>query len=238
MVGVKRKRTYGPQRAAKKARTAAKIPRTRFKILSSSYAPSIGQTVRAKLTYSDAFTIDAGIGTAGTYVYSVNGMYDPDITSTGHQPTGFDQMMAIYSEYVVVGSRVRVMARNTGTAGSANNFPGLFGVFLERTTTTNTDFRVYVENGNGVYTHVDSNGDGSDPIKQLTYYADMTKLVGHNIMEDEGYSGTQGANPAEQRYYHIVIAPFDFASNMGAWQFFIEIDFDVVFRDKALTALS
>ena len=61
------------------------------------------------LRYSEPIILKPGIaGISAYHVFSLNGMYDPDITGVfGHQPRGFDQLMALYEHYVVIGAKVQ-----------------------------------------------------------------------------------------------------------------------------------
>ena len=59
-----------------------------------------------KMRYVSDIVLNPAAGSTASYVYSCNGMYDPDITSTGHQPMGFDQWMAFYQHYTVLGSKL------------------------------------------------------------------------------------------------------------------------------------
>lgn len=61
-----------------------------------------------KLKYYDTFTINPGLGTIGSYIFSANGMYDPNISGTGHQPRGFDQLMTMYDHFTVIASKATV----------------------------------------------------------------------------------------------------------------------------------
>lgn len=49
-------------------------------------------------------------------MFRANDLYDPDYTSTGHQPMGFDQLMAFYDHFVVSQSRITVQFKNLGGA--------------------------------------------------------------------------------------------------------------------------
>lgn len=65
-------------------------------------------TWKGHLTYgvSATRTTPANVDTSGNYVFAMNGMYDPDITSVGHQPYQFDQMCSAagpYLNYIVLG---------------------------------------------------------------------------------------------------------------------------------------
>ncbi len=60
------------------------------------------QTLIRKLRYCDRLEIDPGASSAlGEHFFSCVGLFDPDITGTGHQPMGFDQYMALYDHYQV-----------------------------------------------------------------------------------------------------------------------------------------
>lgn len=233
-----RKRVYGGRARSKSApskkakTTAVTIQRPRFRTLKNPYARSLSNTMRMKMIYFENFTINPGAGLTGVYQFSANGIYDPNVTGVGHQPVGFDQLMAIWSEYTVLGSTIKVYASNEIATEGA-----LFGVFVSRNTTTSTDFREYVENGDGVYRTLDGVGTGQG-MQMLQYQVDMNKQIDHSVLEDEGVSGNVAANPSEQRFYHIVIQPFNFATDFPSINFCVEITYDVLFRDRVKTAVS
>jgi len=72
---------------------------------------------RTKCVYSDVMNVSTGGAGAILWRYfAMNGMYDPDITGSGHQPLGFDQFCgngspAFYSQYVVRGCKVVLEGR-------------------------------------------------------------------------------------------------------------------------------
>jgi len=60
-----------------------------------------------KLVFSETFDNTGGAGTAWAYIYSLNGMNDPNITGgSTHQPMGFDQLAQLYNNYIVTGCKV------------------------------------------------------------------------------------------------------------------------------------
>lgn len=63
--------------------------------------------VKADLSFNQVLNFPV---TGGYKVYRANGMYDPDYSSSGHQPYGFDQLMAVYTSYMVIGSKLDVWA--------------------------------------------------------------------------------------------------------------------------------
>lgn len=234
-----RKRVYGKRARSqsakrvgvKKQRYASVMPR--FRTLKDNSHSSRAQFTRTSLTYCEhGITVDPGIASAGVYVFAANGLYDPNHTGVGHQPAGFDQYMALYNEYLVVGSTITVWFTATNESEICN-----VGVFLEDFSATDLDWRRYVENGNGNYTILDAYKTGGGN-KKVTHKADISKFSTQDITNDDGFVGTSSKNPDDTHYYHCVVAPMDSTSNVQAIFLNVEIRYDVIFRDPALTALS
>lgn len=221
-------------KAIKKARNIDYKPTFRVRVLKNPYANAISRTLRTKMIYYETVSLNPGIATCATHVFSANGLYDPNITGTGHQPTGFDQLMAIFGEYVVVGSTIKVTFQNN-QAGATTALQ--CGIYLSRVTSTSTTPLPYIENGNGVYTAAENSGSGSG-IKVLNYSCDMSKQTSMDITKDQTYSGTASSNPSEQRYYFVWVGPLDQASDLGAATVCVEITFDVILRDRVNTDTS
>lgn len=233
---MKRKRVYAKPggTATKKAKTSqVAVPRPRFKAMANPSVPAIKPTFRATLKYFDWFTLNPAAGVAGVYQFSANGLYDPNISGSGHQPTGFDQLMAIYGEYVVIGSTIRVIARS-----NTDIEPILFGVFTKRSNVTSADFREYVENGNGVYYYCEGMTSGGATIREVKHSCDLSKEAVTNVLTDPDFYGSNTQNPPEQRFYHVVVQPFNFTADIPAQEFCVEITYDVMFRDRINTAVS
>lgn len=218
----------------KKARNVDYKPTFRLSVMKNPHSNAFLHNLRCKMIYVEPITLNPAAASVATYVFSANGLYDPNITGSGHQPTGFDQMTALYGEYVVVGANCKVTFQNTATtAGTAC----MFGVYLSRTTSTASIGYTYLENGNCVYTTAEYNGTGSS-VKVLNYSCDMSKEASTDITKDEGYSGTGSANPAEQRFFFVWACPLDFASDLGAQTALVEITYDVIWRDRQNTDTS
>lgn len=55
------------------------------------------------LTYPDRISVSENtVGSGRTYTYSLNNLYDPNVSGIGSQPVGFDQISAIYSRFRVL----------------------------------------------------------------------------------------------------------------------------------------
>lgn len=69
------------------------------------------------LRYHETFTINPGLGgLPGYYVFRANSCYDPNFTGTGHQPRGFDQIMAMYTYLAVREAQIEIWFQPTDGA--------------------------------------------------------------------------------------------------------------------------
>jgi len=58
--------------------------------------------------YRETFYLTSTGGALNYYVFCANGMYDPNLSGTGHQPMYFDQMGALYDHYTVIGAKCKL----------------------------------------------------------------------------------------------------------------------------------
>ncbi len=140
-------------------------------------------------------------GAVVSYVFSANGMFDPDITGTGHQPIGFDQMMALYEQYTVTRSVINCRFRP--------NSRMQFGIALSPDTAVITNPSQFVENG--LVNFRAYSGFGSTevgiPIPNLSLSCDVKGYFGpmteREMLNNVNLFGTAAANPTEQVYFMI-----------------------------------
>lgn len=116
-----------------------------------------------KLSYVSNTILTSAAGLLANYQFRANGLHDPDITSTGHQPYGWDQLKEYYNHYVVLGSKITVHAvPQTDNAVNA----GVLGVYLSDDTSHGfTSYTTFIEAGKGTWSLM--NG-GSNEAKRLT----------------------------------------------------------------------
>jgi len=80
----------------------------------------------AVLGYYGIGTINAASSLVGSAGYRANGMFDPDFSGTGIQPTYYDQMGALYSKYRVYRATVTVnLSNETEETTSVFVFPSM-----------------------------------------------------------------------------------------------------------------
>jgi hypothetical protein len=154
-------------------------------------------------------------------VFSANGLFDPDITSTGHQPMAFDQMMVWYNHYYVVNSKITVTLKNTLSIVSQACLR------LDAAATPITVPDQIIEQGLLVTEPLEVKGSyGAN--KTLVLDCNIRKVQGVNdVLDVTELSGTAAANPAEQTYFHIQL--WDNAAGTGSANFDVMIEYDVWF---------
>lgn len=108
-----------PRTYAKKSRkkNARRRPRNRRRRVNNAnymgFVSGMPKVRRAYLRYADTVSLTSTVGALGLYQFRANSVQDPDLTSTGHQPMGYDQWAALYNHYVVVGAKITIKSLAT-----------------------------------------------------------------------------------------------------------------------------
>jgi hypothetical protein len=179
-----------------------------------------------------------GTGAAGNYLFSANGMYDPNITGTGHQPIGFDQMMALYEQYTVVAAAVEV--------NFLPNNPARCGVYLSPDTSGLTSASQIIENGlanTKVFNGLTASATANNPFAPVTLNCDIASYFGRKteqeLLNDDQLYGTAAANPNEQVYFAVTGWQFNpDGSTSKSFTFDITLSYDVIFWEPKKLASS
>lgn len=194
-----KKRTY-PRRYRKKY-----IPRR----LTLSGFPT---SKMVKLRYvADGISLNAGAAITSSHVFRANSVYDPDYSTTGHQPMGFDQWALIYNKYTVVGSKITVKFTPTTT----NNItPGYLGVCLGTSPTALSSY-TSIDNilesklvGTNVKTvgqlYFSNTNSDTYNFPTVKKHFSAKKFFGvKNIGDGSSYSAITSTNPAQDAYYTV-----------------------------------
>lgn len=108
MYGSKTKRVVSKKKRAPKVKPSRYTqPATINRVRGTGFPDRI----TTKLKYCDTISLAAGTGPA-QYVIRGNSCFDPNSTGGGHQPLFFDQWIAVYEKYRVIGSSIVVHAMN------------------------------------------------------------------------------------------------------------------------------
>jgi hypothetical protein len=161
---------------------------------------------RGQLYYENALGFTLAVsGNVSTYFFTANGMYDPNVTGTGHQPLGFDQMMLMYEQCTVINSSIQVTFI-TGAGLAAK-----LGVALFPDVSGLTDPKQLVENGLIRFIPITSGATSIQnqiPRTTVRLGCDVARYFGRrgvrNLLDDDNLYTTAAANPVEQVYYGIV----------------------------------
>jgi hypothetical protein len=192
-----------------------------------------------QLYYETGLTVTMpGTGLAGNYFFSANGIYDCNITGSGHQPMGFDQMMLYYEQCHVV--------RSTITICPLANQPCRMGIYLSPDTTSITDQSRLFENG--LIKTITSSGLGSTPvavgrIPEVSLSCDVASYFGrrtlNELLDDQDLQTTSAANPTEQVYFAVTGWQLSYdGSTSKSFTFDVIIAFDVIYWEPRKLTVS
>lgn len=205
-------------------------------------APKLAQTVtgfpermRMRHRYCETITISPTGGAGGLYIFSANGMYDPNITGTGHQPLYFDQMTPMYNHYAVISSKINVtLVSHTNVASTFS----LLAVLLRLDQASFTgSVQNAVEQPTSVWKCYSANDEGLPATPTLYQSFNAYKVFGANVLDRDDVGGTGSANPTEQQYYAILCRDPLGVGN-GVIDVNVVIEYDAVWTERVPIAQS
>lgn len=186
----------------------------------------VPDSVRTKLVYHDQVTI-SGVS-AGLHVFRGNSIYDPDFTSTGHQPLYTDYYDETYSKYKVLGSTITVELVNWTSADS----PYLIVLPLTEaiSSLSGVSFYELSELPRARMTNYQA-PSGRVPIK-IKYNMKTSVILGlmDGAIKDEDYSATFTNNPGSIWYWNLAL--YCAAANNMVQYMKISIVYDVLIYER------
>lgn len=194
------------------------------------WTPVFPARTTRKLRYSTSVSLSSASGAVASYVFSANGLFDPDITSTGHQPMGFDQMMLSYNHYAVTSAKLIATFRNTTTTASS------VSISVSPDSTPRTEIERILEFGMLNKDTLEFKGvTGS--IKTLESACSIKKVQGvRDVVDVVELQGNSAANPVEQTYFHVQM--WDAAGGTGSATVDILIEYNAVFMEPRVLSQS
>lgn len=179
-------------------------------------------TIITKLRYATSCQTTGTTGAAGRYVFSANGLFDPDITSTGHQPLYYDNYTSIYDQYVVLGSKITVefMPRTA----ALNQIVGISG---DDDQTFSANASTLREQNNSISTVA---GPPGGEIPRLTMTFEPQEMFGVNAKADGGSQTPTTQNPNEEFCYCVWAYAADGVSSVTT-DYSIMIEYTVKFSE-------
>lgn len=192
----------------------------------------IGDRLRTKLVYTSIVQCS---GAAFNAVYFGNCPYDPTLGTPTRQPAGFDDMAALYREYICYGSKIRAQVMGTSAAGG--NYCTITIVptvqLISTENTVDMASQPYAVNG------LNSGNPGMNKIT-LTNYIQTKKIFGKKILQEEDFGAftapTNVANgiPVKPWYWNVMLQSINSNDQLAGVYFILEIIYYVDFFGRRI----
>lgn len=198
-----------PRKFMRRAVAKTSLPTTKY---------PLPQGMVTKLGYSDLITTTSTTGAVQAQQFRVNSLFDPDLTNVGHQPYVFDQLSAIYSDYVVYGCKIDMRISCTGATK----------VVARPTVSSTVPTNITLEQERPFSKSVIFTGSG--PTKRISMYVDVAKQWGvskKQVATDDLFAGTVSTNPTNITYLNVSVIAADQGSTVNAY-----IDYNLTYYCK------
>ncbi len=134
------------------------------------------------------------------YVFRTNSLFDPNFSSTGHQPMGFDEMMQLFQVYSVYQCDVIVTVLNGSATAVVEDRMTVGARFTQRSAGFSTVGTSIIEYGGSRYIEQDPI---SGIIRKIRMSIKPWKQVPQANFKSENNQGTAAANPLSPSYLDI-----------------------------------
>jgi len=192
-----------------KSRNKSRKPRRKTRMVRYQRQPLVAAGFQhrkiVKLRYSDYATLSSDNTGVQTYAFSVNSLYDPNRTGTGHQPMFYDTYAGIYNHYRVLGSKITCKWTNTTVQTGS-----IVGVRIDDDANTFTGDAIdrMIELNDSKYQIV----VGQNAPKTVTMKWSAKKF---GVKNDDSWTAQVGANPADEQFFVIYAAPALRSATLG-----------------------
>jgi len=211
-------------RAIKKLRSIPTPVRSRFRLTTKNNKSIFPKKLRQTLVYVENFqlTTPTLASTPAGRIFRFNGLFDPRYDIGGHQPYGFDQLMAIYKRYTCVGAKMTVTftcvegdvyydAIGGINISSAAALPSTVDQACE------SQYSSYV-----LFTQNSSPGTAKVGMDMANYFGDK------DCMDDPHLSGSVSSDPIKPVYAAVWVTSDTAAKIVHAT---VKIEYDTVFTE-------
>lgn len=195
-----------------------------------------GKSKMVRLRYCQEVTLNPGLASIATHYFLANGMYDPDVTTGGHQPLGFDQMMLGYDHFTVIGSKIKATPMNTSTGTGT---PGYFGIIIDDNaslsyTTASQVLESKQGKGAVMVTQKSINGNQRSAYRSFSAKKFLTK---RNPIDDPQLKGSTSSDPTEKVYFGLWNAAVG-NNDPDTSNFMVEIEYIAILSEPKFLAQS
>jgi len=147
----------------------------------------------------DSHILTSTTGTVSTdYVYRANDMYDPYAGVGGNQPRGFDQYMAMFRNFAVLGSKVTINVGYGQASATSNDM--LVAIVTQDGSTSITNKNTIRESPRLRYRMCTASNGRTSLSSTYSFKINGVK----DVIDNDKLWGTSSSSPTEQWYYHVV----------------------------------
>lgn len=226
------RKSQAPSRNPKRAKTTPR-KRVNMNVPRSLGFSSTGlpKQLKQRLKYVQNLTGNTTAGVVpNTSLFSTNGAYDPWISGVGHQPMYFDQLMALYNQYTITGSvmKMEVTFQNQNTLVTSVTQTMTCGIYIEDDTTiTPTSWSGMVEQPSATSKDVAQNSGTVTLWKRWSAYENF----GPGTQSNSEMRGNAATNPTEQQFFCCFWQAQPVSESIG-YTATITIEYDCVFDER------
>lgn len=224
--------SYGVSTRPKK-RSKKYVSSSIRRAVSSSWTSALPPKMSTTLRYVEAFALNPAVSSNAQYVFSANGLWDPNITGVGHQPRGFDELMKFYGNYFVKGCKITISNASNGTPITSENIVVSCYPSLTNGATVSNVWDAIEPKGCSYYSYVPGQTiTTSKPNYKLTNYVNVNKWMGQSTTDDNTLKGDILGNPSSQLYW-IINCFCDGGSDVTGHNFIVELEYYAEFTRNA-----
>lgn len=203
-------------RPVKRARVTKQNPRV---VMGKGFPKTMTMTHK----YHEQITVVGASGGLTYFTFSCNGMFDPNITTTGHQPMYFDQCAAVYDHYTVIGSKIRIKVIPFNSVQPAFRCV----LYTDDNATSFSSISGIAEQTSGKIIIVPA--AANNPYVFNSKFSTKKAFPG-SILANTDLYGTAAANPLEQEYYTFALQACDTTSSVSCYLDY-EIEYIAVWKE-------
>lgn len=180
------------------------------------------------LIYSDTVELNPSNGTLVHYDFRLNSLYDPDFSGAGHQPRGFDQMMAFYQKFRVYACKIDVCML---APGPSDNARAKWAVLVSGSSSTPL-WSQYIleEHPNRVSPVYLTNNGTANTLPRYTGFVKLKDIYQVKDLEDDSDAqGSASSNPNRSAVMQLFCAALDGSADPGNVPFQVTLTYYTTF---------
>lgn len=198
-------------------------------------------TFKTRLRYTETLQLNqAVVGVPNLYKFTTAGLYDPNVSGTGHQPKFYDEFASLYQRYIVRGSKITVRFSTKQTSGTSTP-PMIVGIVrLDATdgTSSFSSIEAVMETRRARYRQISASMEARPTTITHTYSQRDYERKQNNRIKEAVASVPINTDPTNTDYYYVFSSSLDSGATHPTLFAFVTIDYAVDFMDRAQQAQS